>query len=135
MSERSGTKRKRHENGDSSKGKEKKTEREKVKPDPEKAKADREKVKAEAEKVKPDPEKVKPEPVVKNEEFSDDDETPFVKVKVEPDPEQSRQCPYLDTIDRNVLDFGMSNFKCFIKSEPFCSMIKPKFKICFKTIR
>ena len=100
MSERSGTKRKRHENGDSSKGKDKKSDREKVKPDPE--------------KVKPEPEKIKPEPVVKNEEFSDDHEIPFVKVKVEPNPEQSRQCPYLDTIDRNVLDFGMSCLKvCF----------------------
>jgi hypothetical protein len=104
MSERSGTKRKRHENGDTSKGKDKKSEREKVKPNSEKVKPD-------PEKVKPVPEKVKPEPVVKYEEFSDDDETPIVKVKVEPDPEQSRQCPYLDTIDRNVLDFGMSSLK------------------------
>jgi hypothetical protein len=96
MSERTSSKRKRHENGESSKSK--------VKPDPERVK-----------EVKPDPERVKevkPESVklhselVKKEEFSDDDETPNVQVKVESNPGQSRECPYLDTIDRNVLDFG-----------------------------
>ena len=84
MSERSGTKRKRHDSSEN------------VKP----------KQVPEAEKSKSERVKIEPESVVKKEEFSDDEETPGVKVKVEPNLELSRQCPYLDTIDRNVLDFG-----------------------------
>ena len=92
MSERTSSKRKRHENGESSKSR--------IKPDPERVKVESEKVKPQTLKSDPDPE------LVKREEFSDDDETPNVQVKVEPNPGQSRECPYLDTIDRNVLDFG-----------------------------
>ena len=49
---------------------------------------------------------------VKNEEFSDDDETPLSKApRRNPDKnggglKMSKKCPYLDTIDRTVLDFG-----------------------------
>ena len=62
-------------------------------------------------KIKPEGVKVEPEavadlPTVKSEDLSDDDESPSARIKKEVDPEQSRQCPYLDTIDRNVLDFG-----------------------------
>jgi len=39
-------------------------------------------------------------------DYDDDDEKPLPRVKVEQNQDLSRQCPYLDTIDRNVLDFG-----------------------------
>ena len=39
----------------------------------------------------------------------DDDQVPHSKLlKKDVKSEMSRQCPYLDTIDRNVLDFGKS---------------------------
>ena len=91
MSERSGTKRKRHDS------------REKVKPKPV---PEAEKPKTDLVKTKLELVKTEPESVVKKEEFSDDEETPLTKVKAEPNLELSRQCPYLDTIDRNLLDFG-----------------------------
>ena len=90
MSEKTGSKRKREEKRDGSASK--------VKPDPEKKKPEREPAQPGASLVKSE--------AWKREDFSDDDESPSVKVKVELNPEQSRQCPYLDTIDRNVLDFG-----------------------------
>lgn len=65
-----------------------------------------------AAKIKPEAVKVEPElPKLKAEDLSDDDESPSARIKKELDPEQSRQCPYLDTIDRNVLDFGEPNVK------------------------
>ena len=86
MSEKTGIKRKHERNGDSPKSK--------IKPEPVSV------------KVEPGPKPTPDTTGVKSEEFSDDDEIPNALVKKEMDPEQSRQCPYLDTIDRNVLDFG-----------------------------
>jgi hypothetical protein len=44
---------------------------------------------------------------IKEEIDEDEEMKPLPRVKNELNQDLSRQCPYLDTIDRNVLDFGM----------------------------
>lgn len=52
---------------------------------------------------------VMPVKEIKEEMDEDEEMKPMPRIKNELNEDLSRQCPYLDTIDRNVLDFGKIN--------------------------